>query len=171
MEQKNALLFKIKPASVRHRMNTDTAHTSTYKARPVGRVLRFLLGVFFVTEVWPVYGDVTTEGMIIRLAWALGLFLFYFILHYVIMKFTPKINRFVGAILAFGPFLAVFFIGYGGPAATGALTFLAISLITAALRGDPGCEVMSVPAVFSREHTHLSCLLFSPIDWCERQLH
>ena len=106
----------------------------------------------------------------IRLAWAIGLVLLYLLLHFVIVKFTPKINPVVGAILAFGPFLAVFFLGYGGPAATGALTFLAASLLLAAIRADPGCEVMSLPAVFSGKHTHLACLLFSPIDWCERKL-
>jgi len=137
------------------------------KALPVGRILRFAFGVFFVTEVWPVYAAVTAEGAIIRLSWAFGLLLFYLLLHYLILKFTPKINRIIGAILAFGPLLAVFFIGYGGPAATGALTYLALALLTAAIRGDGGCEVMSVPAVFTGRHTNLACLLFSPIDWCE----
>lgn len=151
-------------------MSKATSTNMPYKARPVGRILRLLLGIFFVTEVWPVYNEVTMEGVFIRLGWALGLFLFYFLLHHIIMAFAPKINRIIGAILAFGPIIAVFFIGYGGPEATGALTFLAISLITAALRADPGCEVMSVPAMFSGKHTHLSCLLFSPIDWCERKM-
>jgi len=141
------------------------------KARFIGRVLRFLLGVFFLTEVVPVYQDVTLEGAIARIIWALGLLLFYILLHLIIIKFTPNINRIIGAILAFGPVLAIFFIGYGGPAATGALTFLSITLIVAAIRADPGCEVMSIPALFSRKHTHLACLLFSPIDWCESQLH
>lgn len=141
-----------------------------YKALPLGRILRLALGVFFVTEVWPVYVAVTTKGAIIRLSWALGLFLFYLLLHLFIMRFAPKINNVIGAILAFGPLLAVFFIGYGGPAATGALTYLALALLTAAIRGDGGCEVMSVPALFTGKHTHLCCLLFSPIDWCEKQL-
>ena len=77
----------------------------------------------------------------------------------------------LGAILAFGPFLAVFFIGYGGPAATGALTFISVSLIIAAVRSDSGCEVMSIPAVFLRKHTHLCCIVFSPIDWVEKGLN
>lgn len=149
----------------------ESTSKEKYKTKPVGRILRLALGVFFVTEVWPVYRDVTWEGILVRLGWALGLFLFYFIVHYFIIRSRFKIHSVFGAILAFGPFLAVFFIGYGGPAATGALTFLAISLLTAAFRGDPGCEVMSVPAVFSGKHTHLSCLLFSPIDWCEREMH
>ncbi|MFP2994347.1 hypothetical protein ABN763_00475 [Spongiivirga sp. MCCC 1A20706] len=137
------------------------------RALPLGRVLRFALGVFFVSEVWPVYMDVTIDEVLTRLGWAIGLMVIYLLLHLFILKFAPKFNSVIGAILAFGPLLAVFFIGYGGPAATGALTYLAVALLTAAIRGDGGCEVMSVPALFTGKHTHLTCLLFSPIDWCE----
>lgn len=140
---------------------------STTKVRLLGRLLRFGLGVFFITEVVPVYQDVTIEGIFIRLSWAVGLVLFYLLLHLVILKFVSSLNSVIGAILAFAPFLLVFFIGYGGPAATGALTFLAAALLVAAVRADSGCEVMSIPALFTGKHTHLTCLLFSPIDWCE----
>lgn len=137
------------------------------KSGVLGRLFRFGLGLFFVTEVWPVYMAVTFDGVIIRLGWALGLVLFYLMMHLIITKFFTKLHPMIGAILAFAPFLLVFIIGYGGPAATGALTFLAVSLILAAVRADPGCEVMSLPAVFLGKHTHLACLLFSPIDWLE----
>ena len=146
------------------------ASTSS-KPLTIGRLLRLALGVYFLFEVIPVYRDVVLEGAMIRLGWAVGLVLFYSGLHFVILKLAPKINPIFGAFLAFGPFLAVFLLGYGGPAATGALTFLSISLILAAIRGDSGCEVMTMPAVFSGKHTHLACLLFSPIDWCERNIH
>ena len=75
----------------------------------------------------------------------------------------------IGAIIANVPILAVFFIGYGGPAATGALTYLSTALIIAAIRADAGCEVMSIPALFTGKHTSLGCFLFSPIDWIERK--
>ncbi len=149
----------------------SATETYPYKARLLGRVFRFCLGVYFVTEVWAVYLDVSWEGVFLRLSWALGLLVFYAILHFIVIRYTPKINRVLGAVLAFGPFLAIFILGYGGPAATGALTFLSISLILAAIRADPGCEVMTIPAIFSGKHTHLACLLFSPIDWCERKMH
>ena len=139
------------------------------KAHLIGRIFRFGLGIFFVTEVWPVYQAVTQDGALIRLSWAIGILSFYVILHLIILKFALNINSIIGAILAFGPFLAVFIIGYGGPAATGALSFLSVALITAAVRADSGCEVMSIPAVFTGKHTHLACLLFSPIDWLERK--
>lgn len=141
------------------------------KPLTIGRLLRLALGVYFLFEVIPVYRDVVLEGALIRLGWALGLVLFYSGLHFIILKLAPKINPIFGAFLAFGPFLAVFLLGYGGPAATGALTFLSISLLLAAIRGDSGCEVMTIPAVFSGKHTHLACLVLSPIDWCERNIH
>ncbi len=147
-------------------MNTKSTKS---RALPIGRFFRFALGAFFVTEVWPVYMAVTAEGVLIRFGWALALLVIYLLLHLFILKFAPKFNSIIGAILAFGPLLAVFFIGYGGPAATGALTYLAAALLIAAFRGDGGCEVMSIPALFTGKHTHLSCLLFSPIDWCESQ--
>lgn len=141
------------------------------QARIIGRILRLALGVFFVTEVWPVYQEVTTEGALIRVGWAIGLIGFYFLLHLIISRSFSSIHPVAGSILAFAPFLAVFFVGYGGPAATGALTFLAIALILAAIRGDSGCEVMSIPAMITGKHTHLCCLLFSPIDWCESKFY
>lgn len=148
----------------------DTVNTQS-KSRLLGRLLRFFLGVFFVTEVWPVYMEVTAQGAVIRVSWAIGLVLFYLLMHLVTVKFVSGIHPLVGSILAFAPFLSVFFIGYGGPAATGALTFLAVSLILASIRADPGCEVMSVPAMVAGKHTHLCCLLFSPIDWCESKFY
>lgn len=141
------------------------------KTQVIGRLLRLALGIFFVSEVWPVYRDVTINGTFIRLGWALGLVVTYVILHFIISKYVTKLNSMSGAILAFGPFLAVFILGYGGPAATGALTFLATSLLLAAIRSDSGCEVMSIPAIILGRHTHLSCLLFSPIDLLERRLN
>ncbi|MEP1032532.1 hypothetical protein [Ekhidna sp.] len=149
----------------------NTIPNTPTKSRLVGRIFRFCLGLFFVSEVWPVYVDVTWNGVIVRMLWAFGLLVIYIILHFIIVRYTPKIDRVLGAILAFGPFLAVFIFGYGGPAATGALTFLSVSLILAAIRADPGCEVMTIPAIFSGKHTHLACLLFSPIDWCEKKIH
>ena len=140
------------------------------KTRPIGRILRLLMGIFFITEVVPVYRDVLWEGVVIRLGWVVGLVFIYVVMHQIIIKYFLKFNKIVGAMVAFVPFFAMFFIGYGGPAATGALTFIAVSLIMAGLRADSGCEVMSLPALFLGKHTHLACLLFSPIDWIEKRL-
>ena len=139
------------------------------KARIFGRLFRLGFGIFFATEVIPVYQAVDVEGIIIRLGWALALVIFYLLLHLMIQRFGLAINPILGPILANVPILAVFFIGYGGPAATGALTYLSPALIIAAIRADPACEVMSIPAFFTGKHTSLGCFLFSPIDWIERR--
>jgi len=141
----------------------------TTRALLFGRIFRFLLGVFFLTEVVPVYLAVDTQGVLIRLGWAVMLLLIYLLIHYLISEYFMQLNPVIGAILAFGPLLAVFFIGYGGPAATGALTYLAVALIAAAIRADPGCEVMSIPGLITGKFTHLTCIFFSPIDWLERK--
>ena len=94
--------IKINPT----KMNTVNSYVKT---RSIGRILRLILGLFFVTEVYPVYRDVTTEGALIRLGWALALVAFYVLLHLIIVKYLQNINMVLGAILVFGPFLAVFF--------------------------------------------------------------
>lgn len=142
--------------------------TKTYL---IGRILRFLLGAFLIIEVWPVYMRVSAGGVLIRLGWTIGLVLIYIFLNFLISGFAKNLSPVIGAILSFVPLIMIFFIGYGGPAATGVLTFIAVSLIIASVRGDPGCEVMSIPAMITGKHTHLICLLFSPIDWIERKFH
>ena len=54
------------------------------KARLFGRIFRLGLGIFFVTEVVPVYQAVTFEGSAIRVGWALGLVLFYWIVELIL---------------------------------------------------------------------------------------
>ena len=111
------------------------------------------------------YRDIISDGKIF-----VELVVVYVLIHVYVYKYFPRINKLTGAILAFGPFLAAFFIGYGTPAATGALTFLAISLIIASVRVDSGCEVMSIPSLILGKHTHLACLIFSPIDMIEKKI-
>ncbi len=141
------------------------------KPKIFGRLFRLILGIYFAAEVWPVLTGVPLHGVFIRLLWVGILVIIYVIIHLIIIKLAPQINSIAGAIIAFTPFLAVFLLGYGGPAATGALTFLSLSLIIAAIRGDSGCEVMTIPALILGKHTHLCCLLFSPVDWCEQKFY
>ncbi len=138
------------------------------QALPIGRILRILLGLFFIYEIHDVYLDVDLDGIIIRLSWAVGLVVFYWLLHLTVGKLKSDVNQLLGFFIAWVPVVAVFGIGYGGPAATGALTFLSLTLILAGIRADPGCEVMSFPAILSGKHTHLLCPLFSPLDWMEK---
>lgn len=100
---------------------------------------------------------------------AAGLAVFYLILHWAVSRYTPRLNRWVGAVLAVLPLIAVYF--WGGPRGDeGALTYLGVSLLLAGARGDGGCEVMSIPGVLSGSRTHLVCLVFSPVDWLEESI-
>lgn len=45
----------------------SSAISKLNKTRPIGRILRLILGIFFVTEVYPVFRDVTMAGGLIRL--------------------------------------------------------------------------------------------------------
>jgi hypothetical protein len=143
---------------------------SIKNALTCGRALRFIFGVYLLYDIHAVYLEVDLNGILIRLSWAIALVIFYYVVHLVVSVNAKGVNPILGAVLAFAPVLIVYFLGYGGPAATGALTFLGITLIIAAIRADPGCEVMSIPGLFSKKHTHLTCILFSPIDWVERKL-
>lgn len=151
-------------------MGSVTKVEKNEKALPVGRLMRFGFGIFFTAEVYDVYTEVSLGGALIRAGVAVGLLLSYLLLHFVISRYVSSLNRWLGAFLAFAPVVIVFLWGYGGPAATGALTFLGVSLVVAALRGDSGCEVMAIPAVFTGKHTHLACIFFSPIDWVEGKI-
>ena len=81
------------------------------KARPVGRVIRLLLGVWLVVEggrhlVGTSPGLVaTTAGVVI------GEFLFYAALHLVIVRYFASVNRWVGAFVAVTPVVLVFVLG------------------------------------------------------------
>ena len=97
--------------------------------------------------------------------------------HYLVLNYAPQISAGLGAVLAFVPLIVVYGLGLGdrplfghGEGQLGALTFLATSLVLAGLRGDPGCEVISIPNTLFRKHTHLICLFFSPLDCLEKKL-
>jgi hypothetical protein len=105
------------------------------------------------------------------------LLIFYLLVHLLIARYFPTINPWVGAIIANVPAGLVFVLGlpggwiFGrGEGFLGSALYVGVSLLLAALRADPGCEVMTLPAVVFRKHTNLACLLFSPIDAIERRL-
>ena len=57
-----------------------------------------------------------------------------------------------------------------GEGATGALTYLALSLLIDFVRADAGCEVMAFPGLFFKNRTHLACIMLTPIDILEEKL-
>jgi len=139
------------------------------RARPLGQVLRLLFGILVFVLIVPYYFIATVNVLLQTLLATIGLAVFYIVLDVVINKYISSINPIIGAILANVPILLMWLLGKGGTQ-LGALTYLGIALIVTSLRADAGCEVMSIPGLIIKRHTHLACLFFSPIDWLERKM-
>ena len=139
-------------------------------ARPVGRVLRLVLGVLLVVEGGrPLVGnDLALVAMTVGVV--LGEFLFYAAVHLVILRLASSINRWAGALLAVTPVFLVFVLS-DAPGRLGTLLFVGISLLLTALRNDAGCEVMTLPGIVLGRRTHLVCVAFSPLDWVEEKVY
>ena len=136
---------------------------------PVGRILRFLLGAWLVFAVRLFYLEAESNRILGAVLVVVGIALFYALLHWLVSLFWTKLNRWFGAFLAILPVLLVFILG-GVLGQVGAASFLALSLLLAAIRADSGCEVMSIPSLVFGRPTHLMCLLFCPLDWVEEKI-
>jgi len=146
------------------------------RALGFGRVARFLFGAFLLIWAVPYLLRAPIQLGLPSLGVAIGLTVFYSFFHLVVFRFFPVMNRWWGAIVA-NVFLAMMLVlgqpgglVFGrGEGVLGTAVFIGLSLLLAASRADPGCEMMSIPAILFKRHTHLACILFSPIDWIERK--
>jgi hypothetical protein len=143
--------------------------SSNLKALPVGRILRFLLGAWLVFAVRLFYLEAESNRILSGVLVVVGLAVFYAVVHWLVSTYLTKLNRWLGAFLAILPVPLVFVFG-GVLGQVGAASFIGISLLLAAIRGDAGCEVMSIPSLVFGKRTHLMCLLFSPLDWVEEKI-
>ncbi len=148
-------------------MNVPQAGEQT--ARAVGRILRILLGLALT---WMTYRVMRSEDPSFN-ARVVGLFagltVFYAFLHLAITQYAAGLNRWLGAVLAVAPVVLVFLLG-GPLGRVGSVAFIGVSLLLQGIRGDGGCEVMSIPGLIFSRRTHLVCIFFSPIDWMENQV-
>ena len=139
-------------------------------AKPVGRVLRLLMGTALTYHV--LAGHMISEETTLNLQVAgivSGLLVFYAVVHLAIAKFVPSINAWLGAVIAVAPVFLVY--ALVGPAGRlGSLLFIGVSLVATAVRSDGGCEVMTLPGLLMGKRTHLVCIVFSPLDWIEDKL-
>ncbi len=147
----------------------DTSTRDPRRARPVGRVLRFLMAGFMIAMVVPHYLAASWQSNLKIVAAIGALTILYTAMHLIISKYFPQLNRWLGAVLAITPAVLFFVLG-GGIGQMGAITYIGGSLIVDSINGDSGCEVMALPAIFTGERTHLACILFSPLDWIEKKL-
>jgi len=143
--------------------------------RPIGRTLRFVTGMLLIASMSPFYLQGNSAFMLASLGMAAALVIFYMLVHVLVSRYWPRLNRWLGACLVLAPMTAVYFFGFGGGYIFGAgegqlgvLTFLGVSLLLAGVRGDSGCEVMTIPGLVFKQHTPLACIVFSPIDWWEQ---
>ncbi|MGH9695530.1 MAG: hypothetical protein ACRD5Z_15370 [Bryobacteraceae bacterium] len=146
------------------------------RALPVGRILRFVIGFALIAEVIPVYGRVDARFLSGAALLVVGLLVGCSLVHVFVSRHLILISPWLGAALANALLVAVFVGGYAGwllrrgEGQVATITFLGASLLLAALRGDAGCEVMSIPSALFGGHSRLPCIVFSSLDWLEGKL-
>ena len=107
----------------------------------------------------------------------IGLIAVYSFIHLLVTCWFLGLRSWPAAVVANALLVAVYLVG--GPSglllgrgegelAAGAL--LGVSLLLAAVRGDAGCKLTSIPAALFGKRSQLACIVFSPIDWLERKL-
>jgi hypothetical protein len=133
--------------------------------------------MLLIASVIPFYLPGAIAFVLTSLGVAAALVILYTLVHVLVSRYWPRLNRWLGAYLALAPLAAVYVFGSGGGYIFGAgegqlgvLTFLGVSLLLAGVRGDLGCEVMTIPGLVFKQHTHLACIVFSPIDWLEQRV-
>jgi len=139
------------------------------RAGSVGRVLRLLLGVVFLTSVAPFFIQAALAQIAAAVALTVGLLLAYLVLYVLLVRRPGRLHGWPGTVLAVGPAVAVY-LAAGGPGQVAGVGFIGVSLLVAGGRGDAGCEVVAIPAALLGGHARIPCLLFSPIDALERRL-
>ncbi len=139
------------------------------RSRPIGRILRFILGAFLMGSLSLSVINASSDVFMWSAATVVGLIIFYTIVHLLVMKFLPNINKYLGTILALSPAVAVFILA-GAPGQIGVTGYIGGSLILDAITADLGCEVMALPGLIFQKRTHLCCIAFSPIDWIENRV-
>ncbi len=147
----------------------ETAPSSTSRARPIGRILRFLMAGYLIVTVTPHFLGAGWQANLKIAAAIAGLIILYTAIHLLIAKYVPRLNRWLGALLAIIPAVLFFLLG-GGIGRMGSLSYIGGSFFIDSLNGDSGCEVMAVPGIICNERTHLVCIAFSPLDWLEQKL-
>ncbi len=140
------------------------------QARPVGRIVRLLMGGVLTIHVLVSHLMGASPSLTVQVVGVVfGLVVFYALVHLLISRFVPTIHPWVGALLAVTPVLLVFLMG-GVPVRHGVVLFLGVSLLLTGIRGDGGCEVMTLPGMILGKRTHLVCIVLSPLDWVEEKL-
>ncbi len=139
------------------------------RSRPIGRILRFLMGASMVAAVVPNIVQASLTNNVVTGGVVLALLAGYTVIHLAVWRFAPNLNRWLGAALAVTPAALLFVFG-GAIGQVTSVAYVGGSLLIDAITGDAGCEVMAVPGLLLKKRTHLACLVFSPLDWLESKM-
>lgn len=161
---------------------TKAEHSSSdpviRRAGPAGRMLRIAVGVLLLVSIAGFYVKGSLP-FVLRSAFAtVALFVIYVLIHrFIAILPAAARRRWLVSILALVPVVVIYVLGMGSGAIFGAgigqlaaFTFLGISLVLAGVRGDLGCEVMTVPNLLSGRDSEIQCLVFTSVDRIEKRL-
>ncbi len=148
--------------------DADVLDTHIQRAMPITRVLRLVVGLAVLLLVLQILRNASAGGIFRVVGATLAFVPFYAVVHHLVATYAPRMNRWIGALVAVAPVALAFFAGPGW-VSVGALLFVGVSLLLTAVLGDPGCEVMVIPGLFFRRRTHLACISFTPLDWAEEK--
>lgn len=140
------------------------------QTRPIRSAGRAVVGILFLALSLRSFLFSKNDGFI-DLAYSLmvliGISVIYFLLHRLIESGKIRLNGFNGALLANGIVGLVMGIGYAMqnlPIFLGSTLYIGVTLLISSYRRYTGCEVISLPAVLTKKHTSLPCIVFTPID-------
>jgi hypothetical protein len=146
------------------------------RALPVGRFLRLLLGVILIADLIPIYGRLRVPFLFRTALLTVAILVVYSLMHMLALRRVLGLNSWLGTTLALVLLIAVYLAGGPGGLLLGrgegqlaAGTFLGISLLLAGIRGDAGCELMSIPSALFKKRCRLPCVVFTPLDRLEQK--
>jgi hypothetical protein len=146
------------------------------RALPIGRLLRLLLGAILITDLIPIYGRLRVPFLFRTALLIVAILLVYSLIYLLALRRVLSLNSWLGTALALALLIAVYLAGGRGGLLLGrgegqlaAGTFLGVSLLLAGIRGDPGCELMSIPSGLFKKRCRLPCVVFTPVDWLEQK--
>jgi hypothetical protein len=157
----------------------ESAYGATGSRRgigPIGTAARLVLGGYLFGSV--IYGQLATHYFR-PTTWALGLIGFpALVLAWHAWRIRRHPARFyddspLSFVLGILLFVALYFTWWYAPALSvtsdAALIFFGGTMLLTALRGDAGCEILTLSNWLLRRHDQIACALFAPIDALERR--
>ena len=151
-------------------IDRTTAGTNDRRAKPIGRVLRFVMGAGLISLLIA-QGVLDASANILWQSSAVfvGLIALYSAIHFIVLRFLSTINSVLGTIIALSPAILIYYIA-GDAGQIAVIAYIGSSLLIDAITADLGCEVMAIPGIIFQRRTHLCCIAFSPIDWVENRV-